>query len=65
MEARIYDISYLILSFEHPAFKSLIEDIKNKKINFIIVKNLSRFGRDYIEINNYLDKVFPFLMLDL
>ena len=55
------DDGYVGTNFERPAFKLLIEDIRNKKINCIIVKDLSRFGRDYIEVNNYLDKVFPFL----
>lgn len=55
------DDGYVGTNFERPAFKLLIEDIRNKKINCIIVKDLSRFGRDYIEVNNYLDKVFPLL----
>lgn len=47
--------------FKRPDFEKLIEDGKKGKINCIIVKDLSRFGRDYIEVNTYLDKVFPFL----
>ena len=35
--------------------------MKNKKINCIIVKDLSRFGRNYIEVGKYLEQVFPFL----
>lgn len=55
------DDGFLGTNFNRPAFKKLIEDVKNKKINCIIVKDLSRFGRDYIQVNNYLDKIFPFL----
>ena len=55
------DIGYSGNDFERPAFKQLLEDIKNKKINCIIVKDLSRFGRNYIQINEYLDKIFPLL----
>ena len=55
------DDGYVGTNFERPAFKKLIEDVKNKKINCIIVKDLSRFGRDYIKTSDYLDKIFPFL----
>ena len=55
------DDGYVGTNFNRPSFKKLIEDVKNRKINCIIVKDLSRFGRDYIEVNNYLDKIFPFL----
>lgn len=48
-------------NFERPAFKKLINDIKNKKINTVIVKDLSRFGRNNIVVEEYLDSIFPFL----
>lgn len=48
-------------NFARPAFEQLLEDVKSKKINAIIVKDLSRFGRNYIETGNYLETVFPFL----
>lgn len=47
--------------FERVAFMQMIEDVKSKKINCIVVKDLSRFGRSYIEAGNYIEKVFPFL----
>lgn len=37
----------------------MIEDLNKKKFNIIIVKDLSRFGRDYIESGKYLQKIFP------
>ena len=36
-------------NFQRPGVKHLIKDVKAKKINLILVKNLSRFGRNYIE----------------
>lgn len=55
------DDGYSGTSFERPAFQRLIEDVKKKKINCIIVKDLSRLGRNYIETGRYLEKIFPFL----
>ena len=48
-------------NFERPAFKELMEDIKNRKINCIVVKDFSRFGRDFIEVGRYLEEIFPFM----
>lgn len=48
-------------NFERPAFQKMMEDGKSGKINCIIVKDLSRLGRSYLEIGNYLEKIFPFL----
>ena len=48
-------------SFDRPAFTRMIDDLKRKEINCVIVKDLSRFGREYIEAGNYIEKVFPFL----
>nr|WP_288886427.1 recombinase family protein [uncultured Blautia sp.] len=49
--------------FRRPAFENMMEDAKAGKVNCIIVKDLSRFGRNYLETGNYLEKVFPFLKL--
>jgi DNA invertase Pin-like site-specific DNA recombinase len=46
-------------NFERPNFIKLIEDIKDKKINFIVTKDMSRLGRDYIGVGNYIEKFFP------
>ena len=45
--------------FERPDFKRLLVDMKNGKINTIVVKDLSRLGRNYIEVGNYLEEIFP------
>lgn len=47
--------------FDRPEFTRLMADVKSGKVDCIVVKDLSRFGRDYIETGNYLEKVFPFL----
>ena len=46
-------------NFNRPAFVDMLKDIKKKNINCVIVKDLSRFGRDYIGAGNYLENVFP------
>ncbi len=38
----------------------MMEDIKHGKINCVIVKDLSRLGRNYVETSNYIERVFPF-----
>lgn len=49
------------VDFERPAFLQMIEDIKAGIINCVIVKDLSRFGRNYIEVGKYLEEIFPAL----
>ncbi|NBK79522.1 hypothetical protein D5272_13240 [bacterium D16-76] len=48
-------------SFERPAVKELLEQTKQGLIHCIIVKDMSRFGRDYLTVGNYVSRVFPFL----
>ena len=55
------DYEYTGTNFQRPAFNEMMTDIKERKINCILVKDLSRFGREYLEIGNYIEKVFPFL----
>ena len=61
LEGEYVDDGYSGTSFERPAFKRLIQDIDDKKIDCIIVKDLSRLGRNYIETGRYLEKIFPLL----
>ncbi|WP_462274322.1 recombinase family protein [Filifactor alocis] len=59
---RIYkDYEYSGTNFKRPSFIEMMEDIRIGRINCIIVKDMSRFGREYLEISNYIEKVFPFL----
>lgn len=44
-----------------PQFTEMIELAKKGKVNCIIVKDFSRFGRDYVELGNYLEQLFPFM----
>ncbi len=46
-------------NFQRPGVQRLLEDAKNGKINVIIVKDLSRFGRNYIEVGTYTEIIFP------
>lgn len=48
-------------NFDRPEFKRMISDIEAGKVNCVIVKDLSRFGRDYIESGRYIQKIFPAL----
>lgn len=47
--------------FDRRAFDRLLGEVRKGNINCIIVKDFSRFGRDHIEVGNYLEKIFPFL----
>lgn len=46
--------------FERPAFEEMMQDMRNGIINCIVVKDLSRLGRNYLEAGNYLEQIFPF-----
>jgi len=48
-------------NFNRDAFNSMMEEVKAGKINCIVVKDLSRFGRNYIETGEYLEKIMPFM----
>lgn len=47
-------------NFKRPKFEEMMQDVRNDKIDCIVVKDLSRFGRNYVETSNYLEKIFPF-----
>ncbi|GHU56095.1 hypothetical protein FACS1894132_13110 [Clostridia bacterium] len=55
------DNGYSGTNFERPQFVQLMEAVRNGKINCIIVKDLSRFGRNHIAVGDYLNNIFPFL----
>ena len=48
-------------NFERQGFQNMMYDVYNGKVNCIIVKDLSRFGREYIEMGDYLEKIFPLI----
>ncbi len=55
------DNNYTGTNFNREGFETLLEDVRKGKVNCIIVKDLSRFGRNYIECGNYLEKIFPYI----
>ncbi len=46
-------------NFDRPSFHRLLADVKSGKIKCLVVRDLSRFGRDYIETGTYLERIFP------
>ena len=48
-------------NMDRPEFNRMLEDLRNGKATCVLVKDLSRFSRDYIDAGNYLEKVFPFM----
>lgn len=53
------DDGYTGANFERPDFHRMIDDVKSGRIDCIVVKDLSRFGREYIGSGEYIQKVFP------
>lgn len=55
------DDGYSGVNFDRPNFQRMLEDIRKGIVNCVIVKDLSRFGRNYIEAGRYIEKIFPML----
>ena len=53
------DDGYSGTSFDRPGFKSMIQDMYDKKFDTIMVKDLSRLGRNYIDTGRYIEDIFP------
>ena len=53
------DDGYSGTNFDRPDFQRMIADMENGRIGTIITKDLSRFGRNYIEVGQYIDYIFP------
>lgn len=53
------DDGYTGTDFERPAFQRLLDDMRNGNIDCVLVKDLSRLGRNYIEVGNYIEQIFP------
>ena len=57
------DKGYSGTTFKRPAFEEMMTDVKEGRINVIIVKDLSRFGRNDLETSNYLETILPFMQV--
>lgn len=69
MQGQPYDITefcddgYSGTDFNRPGIQALLEAARNGEISMIIVKDFSRFGRDYLEVGRYLEYIFPILQI--
>lgn len=54
-----YDDGYSGTNYDRPGFRSVLEKVQSGSINCVIVKDLSRLGREYIETGKYLEMIFP------
>ncbi|MDE7287449.1 MAG: recombinase family protein [Lachnospiraceae bacterium] len=57
------DDGYSGTGFERPGFVEMMDEVKKGKIQCVIVKDFSRFGRDYIELGDYIEHIFPFMQV--
>lgn len=57
--AEYVDDGYTGTNFDRPDFKKMMAAVERGEINCIIVKDLSRFGREYIDAGQYIEKIFP------
>ena len=55
------DDGYSGVNFDRPGFQEMMELIRDGKVNCVIVKDLSRFARNFVESGKYLQQIFPFL----
>lgn len=55
------DDGYTGTNFNRPAFQKMIVDLKQGDIKVIMVKDLSRLGRDYIGVGDYIEQIFPLM----
>ena len=55
------DDGYSGTNFNRPGFQRMMEDAKAGRIKSIVIKDFSRFGRDYLDVGNYLEKILPVL----
>lgn len=49
------------VNFQRPGVQKLLKEVKEKRVACIVVKDLSRFGRNYIEVGDYIEQIFPFM----
>ena len=59
--AECVDDGYSGANFDRPSFKRMIRDIEAGRIDCVVVKDLTRFGRNFVEAGRYIDQIFPAL----
>ena len=59
-EKEYFDISQTGTDFDRAGFEEMIQDMRSGRVDCIIVKDMSRLGRNYIETGNYVERIFPF-----
>ncbi|MCM1125754.1 MAG: recombinase family protein [Lachnospiraceae bacterium] len=57
------DDGYSGTGFDRPGFVEMMDGVKKGKVQCVIVKDFSRFGRDYIELGDYIEHIFPFMQV--
>ncbi len=60
VEREYMDVSKTGTNFERDGFEEMMRDIRDGRINCVVVKDLSRLGRNYVEAGNYVERIFPF-----
>lgn len=60
-QQEFFDDGFSGTNFDRPSFERMLDKIRIGEINCVIVKDFSRFGRNYIELGDYLERIFPFL----
>lgn len=60
LKGEYVDVHVTGTKFDRPEFNRMIADIRAGKINCVVVKDLSRLGRNYLEAGDYIEKIFPF-----
>jgi len=55
------DDGYTGTNFDRPGFKKMLEDMKSGNVKTVLTKDLSRLGRNYIEVGDYMEQIFPML----
>lgn len=56
-----FDDGFTGRNFDRPGFQNMIAECRTGKVRCVVVKDLSRLGRNYVEVGNLLEQLFPFL----